>query len=234
MIDGKKVLGLVIARGGSKGLPGKNLLELGGKPLVCHSIDAGLNSEYIDDVVISTEDEAIADVARKCGCKVPFMRPDELATDSAKSIDVIKYALEALIEIGDIYDYFVLLQPTTPFRDASHIDDCLRMLSDKDADSVVSVTEAEHHTLWMNELPEDMCMKGFIRPEAENKNRQDLPKHYRINGGVYAVRCSYMLSTMKLYSDRSYAYLMDNESSIDIDNSLDFELAKLVIEKRKK
>lgn len=233
MIDNKKVLGLVIARGGSKGLPGKNLMKLGGKPLVCHSVEAGLNSKYIDNVIISTDDKAIAEAAKKCGCKVPFMRPAELATDSAKSIDVIKYTLETLIDNGEIYDYFVLLQPTTPFRNAGHIDECLRMLSDRDADSVVSVTEAEHHPLWMNELPDDMSMSGFIRPEAENKNRQDLPKHYRLNGGVYAVRCSYMLSTMKLYSDRSYAYLMDNESSIDIDNELDFLVAEKIFEKLK-
>ncbi len=171
---------------------------------------------------------------KKCGCKVPFVRPSELASDSAKSIDVIKHALETLIESGEIYDYFVLLQPTTPLRNAAHIDDCLAMLSDNDADSVISVVEAEHHPLWMNELPADMSMQGFIRPEAENKNRQDLPKYYRINGGVYAVRCSYMLSTMKLYSDRSYAYLMDAESSIDIDSELDFETAKVIVEKRKK
>jgi len=233
MINGKKVLGLVIARGGSKGLPGKNLKKLGGVPLVCYSVIAGIASEYIDDVVISTDDKDIADAAKQCGCEVPFMRPAVLASDSARSIDVIRHALEALAGQGRSYEYFVLLQPTTPFRTSEHIDDCLRMLNERGADSVVSVTEAEHHPLWMNTLPDDLCMKDFIRPDAENKNRQELPKHYRINGGVYAVRCDYMLASGKLYSEKSYAYIMDNTSSIDIDNELDFNLAEIVMERMK-
>jgi CMP-N-acetylneuraminic acid synthetase len=227
MIDGKKVLGLIIARGGSKGLPGKNIKELNGLPLLAYSVMAGLQSQYIDDVVISTDDDQIADVAKKYGCEVPFMRPAELASDSAKSIDVIRHVLETMADRD--YDIFVLLQPTTPFRTASHIDESLEMMMSKGADSVVSVTEAEHHPMWMNTLPDDMCMAEFMRPEAENKNRQDLPKQYRINGGVYAVRCSYMLASNKLYSDKSYAYLMDSQSSVDIDNEIDFKLAEAIL-----
>lgn len=228
MIADKKVLGLVIARGGSKGLPGKNLLEIGGISLTGRAVQAGLESKYIDDVIISTDDNDIAEEAEKNGCEIPFMRPAELATDSARSIDVIKHAIETMKSEGRSYDIFVLLQPTTPFRTAQHIDDCLELYVEKNADSVISVTEAEHHPLWMNTLPEDMSMKDFMRPEAENMNRQELTAQYRINGGVYAVSCDYLLSTGKLYSDRSYAYLMDAESSIDIDSELDYKIARFL------
>mgnify|MGYP001205401861 CR=1 FL=1 len=229
MIGGKKVLGLVIARGGSKGLPGKNLLTLGGLSLTARAVKAGLESQYIDDVIISTDDEAIAKEAEDAGCEVPFLRPAELASDSSKSIDVIRHALTTLKKSGRIYDVFVLLQPTTPLRSSKHIDDCLELYSEKCADSVVSVTEAEHHPLWMNTLPDDMSMKDFIRAEAENVNRQDMPTYYRINGGVYAVSCEYMFKTGKLYSDKSYAFVMDSKSSVDIDSKLDFKIAELLI-----
>jgi len=229
MIDNKKVLGLVIARGGSKGLPGKNLLKLGGISLTARAVKAGLNSRYIDDVIISTDAHDIAKDAQDNGCEVPFMRPAELASDTAKSIDVIRHSLETLQKSGREYDIFVLLQPTTPFRTAGHIDDCLELYVKNDADSVVSVTEAEHHPLWMNTLPDDMSMKNFMRPEAENRNRQELQAQYRINGGVYAVSCEFLLKTGKLYSAKSYAYLMSAEDSIDIDTELDYKIAKAVI-----
>lgn len=232
MINGKKVLGLVTARGGSKGLPGKNIKLLNGIPLLCYSVRAGLESAYVDDVVISTDDEAIALAAEDCGCEVPFMRPAELAGDSARSTDVIVHALKTLKEMGREYDIFVLLQPTAPLRNAGHVDDCLEMLAEKGADSVVSVTEAEHHPLGMNILPDDMCMKDFIRPEAENRPRQELPKYFRINGGVYAVKCSLLTETGRLYSERSYAYEMDAESSVDIDSALDFAFAEVLMKKR--
>lgn len=233
MINGKKVLGLVTARGGSKGLPGKNIMKLGGVPLVCRAAMAGLESEYVDDTILSTDDILIAETAKECGCEVPFMRPAELASDTAKSMDVIRHALLALKDMGREYGIFVLLQPTTPFRTAKHVDDCLRMMAEMDADSVVSVTEAEHHPLWMNSLPDDMCMKDFIRPEALNRNRQELPKYYRINGGVYAVKCSIALDEGKLYSDRSYAYVMDQKSSVDIDTRLDFDFAETILKNEK-
>jgi len=231
MLSGKKVLGLVIARGGSKGLPGKNLKYLGGMPLVAHAISAGVHSRYIDDVIISTEDKTIAETAETYGCEVPFIRPVELASDSAKSIDVVIHALSELKKSGREYDIFVLLQPTTPFRKSDDIDSCLEMMIEKNADSVVSVTVAEHHPMWMNTLPDDLSMKDFIRPEAENKNRQDLPVHYRINGGIYAVKPDMVLETGRLYSDRSYAYIMSSISSIDIDSELDFETAELILKK---
>lgn len=160
------------------------------------------------------------------------MRPSALASDSAKSIDVIKHALETLKEAGRTYDVFVLLQPTTPLRKPEHIDGALELFDKKNADSVVSVTEAEHHPLWMNTPPVDMCMKDFMRPEAENRNRQELPPQYRINGAVYAVDCGYLLRTGKLYSERSYAYLMDGESSVDIDSMLDFKIAELILKEK--
>lgn len=232
MINGRKVLGLVTARGGSKGLPGKNLLKVGGMSLTARAVRSGTESRYVDRVVISTDSAEIAQEAENFGCGVPFMRPCELATDGAKSIDVIRHALETLKEQGESYDVFVLLQPTSPFRTAFHVDACLELMDVKGADSVVSVAKAEHHPLNMNTLPDDMCMKNFIRTEAENRNRQDLPDYYRLNGAVYAVSCGYMLESGRLFSERSYAYLMSAEDSVDVDSKLDLKLAQLLVQEK--
>ncbi|MDF2153917.1 acylneuraminate cytidylyltransferase family protein [Vibrio sp. CAU 1672] len=228
MIDGKKVLALIPARGGSKRLPRKNVLPLHGKPLIGWSIDAASNSRYVDQVLVSTDDQEIADVAVGLGAEVPELRPAHLASDTAKTEDVLVYSLETLASDADI---LVLLQPTSPLRTAQHIDEALELFIEKQADSVVSVTPCEHSPLWANTLPSDASMGSFLKPEALNRS-QDLGEFYRLNGAVYVFDAQ-ILKTQKqiCYSNQTFAYLMENRYSFDIDTQLDFELAEFFMHK---
>ena len=148
MIKGKTVLAVIPARGGSKRLPRKNCLLLQGKPLIVYSIEAAKESVYIDEVVVSTDDEEIASLARQAGASVPFLRPAELSTDEASSVDVVAHALNYYqVNEKKLFDYVVLLQPTSPLRTAAHINQALELLKEKKADAIVSVCEAEHSPL---------------------------------------------------------------------------------------
>ncbi|WP_051117228.1 cytidylyltransferase domain-containing protein, partial [Vibrio campbellii] len=181
MIDGKKVLAFIPARGGSKRLPRKNILPIAGKPLIGWSIDAAKGSEYIDDTFISTDDQEIADVAAGLGIPAPELRPEHLASDTASTANVLTYTLE---KFGTGFDIVILLQPTSPLRTSQHIDQALELFIEKQAFSVVSVTPCEHPPLWSNILPDNGSMENFIRPEAL-KRSQDLGSFYRFNGAIY-------------------------------------------------
>lgn len=229
MIDNKRVLALIPARGGSKRLPGKNIAILGNKPLIAWSIDAAKESQYVDHVIVSTDDEEIARVSRECGAHIPFLRPACLAEDTSTSNDVI---LHALNELTDQFDIVILLQPTSPLRTAMQIDSAIEVLEGEDVDGVVSVCECEHSPLWSNVLPEGGNMGGFIRPEVLGKRSQDLPKFYRLNGAIYAYKCSSLIANGGIhYSDAVYAYKMPQESSVDIDTHHDFKIASSLIRK---
>lgn len=229
MYEGKKILGLIGARGGSKGLPGKNIRPLSGKPLIAWSIDAALASRYIDRVVVSTDDEEIASVSRACGGDVPFLRPADLATDAAKSIDFVLHALGDLEKEGAVYDFLMLLQPTSPLRTVQDIDLSVELLFSKKAEAVVSVCEAEHHPFLSNVLPPDGSMKDFLRPETANMNRQQLPPYYRLNGAIYLVSVPYLIANRDFIGSGAYAYVMPVERSIDIDTAFDFSLAECLV-----
>jgi N-acylneuraminate cytidylyltransferase/CMP-N,N'-diacetyllegionaminic acid synthase len=229
MIKGKKVLAIIPARGGSKGLPQKNILPLLGKPLIAWTIEQALESKYLDEVVVSTDDEEIAKISKKYGAEVPFMRPKELATDKAKGIKVVFHALKWLEEHNEYYDLLILLQPTSPFRTAKDINQAIELLFIKNAKAIVSVCETEHHPYWANMLPSDGCMKDFLRPEAANKNRQDLPIFYRLNGAIYLAYYSYLKMQKGFLGDKTYAYIMPRKSSIDIDDEFDFKFAEFVM-----
>lgn len=150
MYKNKTFLAIIPARGGSKRLPRKNVLDLCGKPLITWSIEAGLNSKYIDKVVVSSDDDEILEISRKFGAET-IKRPDELASDTATTFDAIKHTIDNL----EKYDYIVLLQPTSPLRDQKHIDEAIELLVEKNADAVVSVCEMDHSPLWSNTLPQD-------------------------------------------------------------------------------
>ena len=230
MIGNKKLLALVTARGGSKRLPGKNILDLAGKPLIAWSIEAGLNSKYVDRVVVTTDDDEIAKVSTKYGADVPFMRPEELASDTASSIDVVRHAITKLEESGDSYDYLMLLQPTSPLRLAHHIDEAVGLLIEKNADSIVGVCEIEHPVEWSNTLPCDNSMNDFIPDSIQGKRSQDFPTRYRINGAIYLVEIQNALAENSLFlKNNVYATVMDRESSLDIDVEYDFSMAKCIL-----
>ena len=233
MIKGKSVLAVIPARGRSKGLSGKNIKKLFGKPLIAWSIEQAKSCDDIDRIVVSTDDENIAKVAKKSGEEVPFMRPLELAADTALIIDVISHAIDWLEEHEDYRpEYILLLQPTSPLRSPKDIKGAIQILKDKKARSVVSVCETDHHPWWSNILPEDGNMKDFIRPEALNRRRQDLPVFYKVNGAIYLSELEYLYKCNGFFGPDTFAYKMPKTRSVDIDSAIDFKLAELLLEKK--
>jgi CMP-N-acetylneuraminic acid synthetase len=224
MYKNKSFLAIIPARGGSKRLPRKNILNLAGKPLIAWSIEAGLNSEYIDKVIVTSDDDEILEISRKFGADI-IKRPDELASDTATTFDAIKHTVENLKK----YDYIVLLQPTSPLRNEKHIDDAIELLESKKADAIISVCEMDHSPLWSNILPEDLSMKNFLREEVLNKRSQDLEKYYRLNGAIYICKTEKLLEEESFFlKNNIFAYIMDRNSSIDIDEEIDFKIAEVL------
>ena len=227
MYKDKTFLAIIPARGGSKRLPRKNVLDLYGKPLIAWSIEAGLKSQYIDAVVVTSDDDEILDISKKFGAET-IKRPDELAGDTATTFDAIKHTIDNL----EKYDYIVLLQPTSPLRDEKHINEAIELLESKNADAAVSVCEMDHSPLWSNTLPEDGSMKGFLRDEVLNKRSQDLEKYYRLNGAIYICKTEKLLKERSFFlKENIFAYVMDRQSSIDIDEEIDFKIAEILMSK---
>ena len=220
----KKCIAIIPARGGSKRLPNKNILDLGGKPLIAWSIEAALNSNFIDKVVVTTDCEKIAEISRKYGAEVPFIRPDHLSTDTASSNDVINHVLA---HYENQFDSFLLLQPTSPLRNESDIQNAFNLK--KKYASVVSVCEAEHSPLWCNTLPVDFSMANFIHENVKNVRSQDLPTYYRINGAIYLTDVDYFVTNNGFISSNTVAYIMPQERSIDIDTLLDFKICNILL-----
>lgn len=231
MINGKSVLAVIPARGGSKRLPRKNCLLLHGKPLVVYSIEAALKSLYIDEVLVSTDDEEIANVARLAGASVPFQRPAEISTDESASVDVVCHVINYYQENeGKVFDYVVLLQPTSPLRTAAHIDKAFALLAEKKADAIISVCETEHSPLWANQLPPDGSMVQFFSQDLLGKRSQDLPVYYRLNGAIYICDTLRFLREKTFFiADRIFAYQMEQLDSVDIDTELDFIVCEAVL-----
>jgi CMP-N-acetylneuraminic acid synthetase len=226
-----KVLALIPARGGSRRLPGKNLLKLCGEPITVWSVKAAQQSKYVDRIVVSTDSDEIAEVARAAGADVPFMRPNYLASDTASSLDVVKHALNELNQKGQCYEFIVLLQPTSPLRTSKHIDESFELLQSKDADAIVGVTELDHPIELTNRLPDDLSMKGFFATDSHLRS-QEFPKRYRVNGAIYLVRVESLIKENTIFlSDRIYAYKMDREVSVDIDTPYDLKLADALFDR---
>ena len=231
-LDGIKILGVVTARGGSKRLPQKNILDLAGKPLIGWTIEAALKSKYIDEVIVSTDSDDIARVSKDFGAQVPFFRPKELSADNMPSADVVIHAVKFFSdEQSKEFDYVMMLQPTSPLRDAHDIDNAIEFLYSKRADAVVSVCETEHPPLWSNTLPENLSMKNFLRDDLKSKVSQDLPVYYRINGAIYICNTKKLLEESTYFlKDNIFAFLMDAEKSVDIDSLIDLKLAEALIQ----
>lgn len=229
MHSNKKFLAVIPARGGSKRLPRKNILDLAGKPLIAWTIEAALGSTYIDETVVSSDDAEILSIAYRCGAKT-LQRPDELATDTATSFDALKHA----IEHSEPCDYVVLLQPTSPLRTYRHIDEAIELLMSKNADALISVCETDHSPLWSNTLPQSGSMDHFLRDEVKNKRSQELEKYYRLNGAIYICKTDILLDQKTFFLEKNvFAYIMDRKSSVDIDESEDLLLAEILIHKEK-
>ena len=224
-----KILYIIPARAGSKGLPGKNIRLLGGKPLIAHSIEAAKASAFKGIVLVSTDSEEIALIGKKFGAEVPFIRPAELSTDSACTVDVLLHAINFYKLQHVFFDYIVLLQPTSPLRTSLDIDTAFQLLAEKNAHAVVTVCESEHHPAWSNVLPENGSMKNFLREEIKGKNRQQLPKSYRLNGAVYISKTDVLEEQKGFIHDGTVACIMPSDRSVDIDNEIDFKLAELLM-----
>ncbi|MEA1988824.1 MAG: acylneuraminate cytidylyltransferase family protein [Pseudomonadota bacterium] len=226
MCKGKTFLAVIPARGGSKRLPRKNVLDFAGKPLIAWTIEAAKHSKYIDHFAVSTDDQEISDVSKKYGAEV-LTRPAQLATDTASTVDVVLHAIAAQ---SQSYDYVILLQPTSPLRTAQHIDEAIELLFEKNANAVISVCETDHSPLWANILPDDGNMDNFIREEVKGKRSQDLPTYYRLNGAIYIAKVELVEKQKTLFlDDKCFSYVMDQDASIDIDEKLDFTLAELML-----
>jgi len=219
VIDGLSVLAIVPARGGSKGLPGKNIRPAAGRPLLDYTVAAARASACIDRVVLSSDDEEIMRVARACGCEVPFRRPRELATDEAASIDVVLHALDQLPP----HDLVVLLQPTSPLRSAADIDAACRMLVQHGAPACVSVTAAEQSPYWMFRMNERAELAPLLPVAERAARRQDLPPVVVLNGAVYVARCDWLRRERSFVAAGTVGYPMPAERSLDIDTAADFE-----------
>lgn len=224
------ILGIIPARGGSKGVPGKNIKLLNNKPLIAYTIEEAKKSKYLNKVILSTDDKQIAEVGRKFGADIPFMRPHELAQDDSKAIDTYKFTLEKLKNDYNYQaDILVVLQPTSPLRSHNDIDEAIELFLEKDADSVISMCEVEHSPYWYKNVNDNCQVKPFVDIKNHLANRQELPKVYRPNGAVYVFKTNLIINNYDYYTENTYAYIMSQEKSIDIDTKLDFILAETLI-----
>jgi CMP-N,N'-diacetyllegionaminic acid synthase len=230
------ILGLIPARGGSKGISRKNLALLAGEPLIAHTIKAALAAHTLSRVLVSTDDEEIAATARLYGAEVPFLRPAELAADTAPALMVMRHAVQWLVEQEDwSCDVVVYLQPTSPLRKAQHIDAAVELLLAGKADTVVSVVEVPHN---MNPLSvmrlNGKELKPFLPQEGQPLRRQDKPRLLARNGpSVLALTRQGLMENNELYTGRTLPLVMTPQESVDIDDTWDLDLAQWIMEERK-
>lgn len=226
-----KTLGIITARSGSKGLKDKNIRLLNGKELIAYTIEAAIESECFDEVMVSTDSEKYANISLKYGAKVPFLRSKEAASDVASTRDVILEVTHNYKKMGKIFDRFMILQPTSPLRTLESIRGAFKVYDDMDADGIVSVCEAEHSPLWCNTLPKNKSLKGFLKVESDTR-RQSLDTYYRLNGAIYLYDTMYYINNEDSYGERVYAYIMDALESIDIDTIVDFYVAEALMARK--
>ncbi len=233
MYKGKNILGLIPARGGSKGLPGKNIKPLLGKPLIAWTIEQALASKYIDKVVVSTEDEEIAEVSKKYGAKVPYMRPKELAADDSPTSDVILHALNWFQKKEENYDYVVLLESTSPLRETNDIDECVKLLIDNEAaKSIVSVSKLESAHPEFNVIIDEKS--SFIKKidgstDFRVLKRQDLSNVYFFDGTIYISEVKAFFEKQTFYHNRTLAYIVPRWKSIEVDEIFDLICVEAII-----
>lgn len=227
MIGSNKVLSVIPARGGSKRLPGKNILQLNGAPLIVYSIQAALGCHFVDKVVVSTNSYEIAKIAIDAGAEVD-MRSEELSTDNTTTIDVLK----DLLTRKNSYDICVTLQPTSPLRTADDVTKSLELFDKMNADAVISVSKAEHPPQWINTIGRNGEMDSFFSEEIKTKRSQDLGDYFRLNGAIFCNSIKRLLnSNSPIFNSNCYAYVMPLKRSVDIDTKDDFELAEYYMTK---
>lgn len=231
MISKKKVLAIIPARSGSKGIKDKNIISLNGKPLISYTIDAAKKSKYIDDIVLSTDSQRIANVAIKYGAEVPFIRPEELATDRSKTIDVVLHAINYLGNEGRFFDTLILLQPTSPLRTKEDIDCALEEYVKNDYKSLASINQVKEHPILIRSINDNGELSSLLN-ENSTVRRQDLSVYYRINGSIY-INSIDEINELTSFNDNIFPFIMDTSHSIDIDDQIDLLNTKYYLEKNK-
>lgn len=232
MYKNKKILGVITARGGSKGIPRKNIKDLDGKPLIAYTIEVAKKSKLLTRCIVSTDDAEIADISRKYGADIPFMRPAEFAQDKSTSMEVVQHALKCLKEDdGEDYDYLMILQPTSPLRSTEDIDESIREIVDTQADSVMGMMELVDFSIKKIKKIKDDLVLPFLEDEGkESSRRQDLEKMYKRNCAIYLTRVDLIMQG-DLFGKVSRPHIMPEERSVDINELMDFEIAELIIKK---
>ena len=225
-----RILALIPARGGSKGIPHKNIIPVAGKPLIRYTIDAALQSRYIDFVLVSTDDEEIARVAKACGAQVPFLRPAVLAADTSRTVDAVIHAAETLKQRGETFDSLVLLQPTSPLRTAEDIDGAIEKFYAGGRQAVVSVSPVEDHPVLVRTIeqtPDGERLKPLLAGSSTVR-RQDMPAFYRVNGCIY-INAMEELNPETSFNDNPTPWVMEKSHSVDIDEPADLALAEYLL-----
>lgn len=227
MYNEKKIIAIIPARSGSKGLKDKNIRLLNNKPLISYTIEAARECGFFDCIFVSTDSLKYAKIVENYGVDVPFLRSSENANDCSSSWDVVR---EVISKLDKEFDIVVLLQPTSPLRTSKNIKEAVDLFFQKNADSLFSICETSHSMFWCNTIDETtFSAKDFIKKEYQIP-RQNLPKSYTINGAVYIVKTE-NLNNLDLYSSKSFVYIMNKKQSIDIDDELDFQYADLLLKK---
>jgi len=225
-------IAIIPARSGSKGLKDKNIKLLNGKPLIAYTIEAAKKSGIFDEIFVSTDSEKYAEIAKEWGASVPFLRSEELSSDTASTWDVIKDVLEHYKKLGNEFDTAALLQPTSPLRKSEDIKLGYFLMNKKKANAIVGVCEVSHTPLWCNTIPEDGSLNNFLSKDLVGLPRQSLPTYYRINGALYITKVAYLMSTDDLYQSGCFACVMKKENSVDIDDAMDFMIASNYLTRR--
>lgn len=224
-----KILAIIPARGGSKGVPRKNIRELAGKPLIAWTIEEAKKSKYITRLILSSEDDEIIEVAKKYGCEVPFVRPKELAKDDTPGIDPVLHAIEQCPG----YDYVMLLQPTSPLRTVKDIDECIEFVINNKIETCVSVTESEKSPYWMYKVDSKGKMEPLINQNKIIVRRQELPTVYMLNGAIYMAKIDRLLQEKSFLNSYTKAFIMCKENSFDIDTEMDLLICEYLLDNRK-
>jgi len=235
-MEKKNILGVITARGGSKGIPRKNIKLLGRKPLIAYTIKPAKDSKLITHLIVSTDDEEIAEVCRQYGADVPFMRPAELAGDKSTHLEVMEHAIKTMEEkLGIVFDYAVILQPTSPFRIPEDIDNTIQKLIDhSEADCAFSMVEIDDpHPSRIKRMEGDKVLP-YSMSEKEGLRRQDLEKAYKRNGSVYVICRDFIMKNHHLFSDNAVGYIVPQERSVDINTDFDWFRSEYMMEELRK
>ena len=225
-------IAIILARSGSKGLKDKNIKLMNGRPLIAYSIEAAKISGLFDVVHVSTDSQKYADIAIEYGADEPFLRSEEMSSDTADSWDAVLEVLRQYKNLGKEFDMVTLLQPTSPIRTGEDIKNAFEIFKAKDANAVISVCESDHPIEWYRPLRKDNDMSAFATSEEKWGRRQDAEKYYRMNGSIYMLKTTYLKEKPRnIIRNKVYAYVMDRYSSVDIDTQFDFDIAEAIIKK---